>query len=101
MPRGGKRSSAWKPGESPVKKKGSKNKTTILKEAFGVNNWNQLTGFVESQGLERLMLKMNRLKPKDYCTVYLALTEFVKPKLQRTTIEGDVSNPFVIKVTRK
>lgn len=100
MSSGGKRSTTWTKGTNPVKKKGTKRKATLLKEAFGVKTWAELQQFVETKGLEKLTFKMNRLKPKDYAIVFLSLCEFVKPKLQRTTIEGgDPDKPVQVKIT--
>jgi hypothetical protein len=99
MASGGKRSTTWKPGTNPKMKKGTKRKATLLKEAFGVKTWEELKGFVEGPGLERLIAKMARLRPAQYATVFLSLTEFIKPKLQRTTIAGDPTSPIKTSMT--
>jgi hypothetical protein len=80
---------SFKKGERPVGiKKGSKHKRTEIKEAVGVASWNQLREWVEGYGLERCISELNTLYGKDYVIAYNALTEYIKPKLSRTTVEG-------------
>lgn len=93
--RGGARSSAWKPGEAPKKEKGTKNKKTVLKEAIGLSGWSQLEDFIKNEGAERLVEAMQALKGRDFVIAYSTLAEFVKPKLQRSTVVGDHENPIV------
>lgn len=86
--RGGKRSTAWKPGESPVKPKGMKNKKTRLKEKLGLQNWEGLVTYIETEGATKLIDEMKKLSGKDYVTAMNGLSEFVKPKLARTELSG-------------
>lgn len=96
MSAGGKRSTSWeKGGNIPVKAKGTKNKLTVLKESFGVKNWTQLQDFVEKKGLQKLIKEMETLSGHSYSSIYLQLCEFIKPKLQRTTITGDPESPII------
>jgi hypothetical protein len=101
MPRGGKRSSTWEKGKKPPVKrpKGSKNKRTILKEAIGLKNWDQLKGFVETHGLEKCIKELSKMKAGSYVYAFLALTEFVKPKLARTEVAGDPDQPVQVNVS--
>lgn len=101
MPRGGKRTTTWKKGQKPpVKKpKGAKNKRTILKEALGLKNWDQLKGFIESNGIEKCVKEIGKLRGASYVYAFIALTEFVKPKLNRTEVTGDPDKPVQVNVS--
>lgn len=98
MPRGGKRTTTWKKGEKPpVKKpKGAKNKRTLLKEAIGLKNWDELKTFVETNGVEKCIKELGKMKAGAYVYAFLALTEFVKPKLARTEVAGDPEKPVQV-----
>lgn len=76
-------------------KKGTKQKKTVLKESLGLTNWSKLRSFVENEGAEKLVTEMLNLNGKDFINAYTSLAEFVKPKLQRTTLLGDPSLPLV------
>lgn len=86
--RGGKRSSAWKPGESPVMKKGTKHKKTILKEKLGLKNWNGLVKYIETEGATKLIEEVKKLRGRDFVIAINSLAEYVKPKLARTEVSG-------------
>jgi hypothetical protein len=90
--RGGRRSTTWKKGENPVKKKGTKHTRTKIKEAIGLQNWEGLKKYIEESGSAKLMQEMNKLTGKDFVTAYSSLLEFVKPKLARveSKIEGEL-----------
>ncbi|MCW3119785.1 MAG: hypothetical protein JWM28_3867 [Chitinophagaceae bacterium] len=76
--------------------KQSKNKATILKEKVGLNNWDGLTSYIETDGAAKLIREMKKLKGKDYVTAFGGLAEFVKPKLARTVLSGPNDNPVKI-----
>lgn len=101
MPRGGVRKTTWKKGEKPpVKKpKGAKNKRTILKEAIGLKNWDELEKFIETNGIEKCVKELQKLSRANYVYAFLALTEYVKPKLARTEVAGDKDKPLQMNVT--
>ena len=91
---GGKRSTTWKPGENPVKKKGMLHKSTKIKETLGPKGWDRFKSHMETDGADKLVEEMNKLKGKDYTLAYSMMAEYVKPKLQRVTLAGDQNNPL-------
>jgi hypothetical protein len=93
--KGGIRSTSWKKGENPKRKEGQKSKTTLLKESMGLSNWDRLASFIKNEGAEKLVDELSTLKGRDFINAYSGLAEYVKPKLQRTTIEGDPDKPLV------
>lgn len=74
----------------------SKHRKTKVKERLGLNNWQNLTHFVLNEGLDKMLLEMEKLRGRDYLTAYTTLLEYVKPKLSRTTVEGDKNAPIEI-----
>lgn len=72
------------------KKKGSKHKTTLIKERLKINSWAELEAFIEGPALRRLAKEMDKLSGKDYERAFTAVAEFVKPKLTRTEHRGKV-----------
>jgi len=95
--RGGRRSTAWKPGENPIMKKGTKHKKTRLKEKLGLQNWEGLVTYIETEGATKLVEELKKLKAKDYVTAMNGLSEFVKPKLARTEVSGPGGKPIEFK----
>jgi len=93
--RGGIRSTSFKKGSNPIKAKGTKHRKTRLKEAIGLQNWDALTKFIEGDGAGKLVKEMKKLTGRNYVIAYGTLAEFVKPKLARTTLSGDPSNPLI------
>ena len=72
------------------KKKGTLHKKTLVKQKVGIDNWNQLAGFIEGDGLKRYVQELQDMKGRDYTTAFNALSEFVKPKLSRSEVLADV-----------
>lgn len=70
------------------KKKGVKNKKTLILETFAKD--------IVDGGMERFQTELNKLQGQNYVYAYLTLFEYVKPKLSRTTIQGDGDNPIII-----
>lgn len=93
---GGKRSTSWQKGEAPVKQPGTKNKHTLLKESLGLSNWAKLKSFIENEGAEKMVDEMMKLKGRDFVIAMTQFTEFVKPKLQRSTVTGDPDAPVQV-----
>lgn len=60
------------------RKKGSKNKKTLLLDSFAQT--------IIEDGMQRFQKQLSKLKGKQYVNAYLALLEYVKPKLQRSSI---------------
>jgi hypothetical protein len=96
--KGGKRSTTWKKGENPTRQPGQKSKSTLLKESLGLANWDKLTSYIENEGSEKLVDEMDKLSGKDFINAYSSLAEFVKPKLNRTTLVGDKDKPLTFTI---
>lgn len=90
MGRGGKTSATWPKGKKPpVKKpKGRKNNRTLVKEAIGLQNWEGLKTFLQTEGSTKMIAEIQKLKGKDYINATTALLEYVKPKLTR--VDGKI-----------
>ncbi len=80
------------------KPKGAKNRSTRIKEAVGVENWEQLKEYVESKGVQKCIQELQKQKGGRFIYAFLALTEFVKPKLTRMKVEGDKDNPIHVTI---
>ena len=91
--KGGLRSTSFKKGIA-TKPKGAKHTTTKVKEAIGVNNWQELGQWMETHGLQKYIDNMANMKPKEYAIAYSTLLEYIKPKLNRTTLVGDKESPL-------
>ena len=50
------------------------------------------------EGTERFNQELNSLEGKDFVQSYLTLLEYARPKLARTTLEGDANNPIQAKI---
>lgn len=94
MSRGGKRTTSFTKATAPKKKKGTKNRRTVVKQAIGIENWNQLQNWLETTGIQKATKELHKLKGRAYIMAYEALLEYVKPKLQRTTLVGDPKQPI-------
>ena len=89
-----KSSTSFTPATAPKGKGGCKHKKTILKESIGLDGWENLCNFLKGEGSDKLKVEINKLKGKDYVLAITQLVEFVKPKLQRTTLSNDPDNPI-------
>lgn len=76
---------------APKGKGGSKHTKTKIKEKLGLTGWDRLCLFIVTDGADKLQEEMLKLEGKDYVNSLGSLVEFVKPKLNRTTLEGDVN----------
>lgn len=87
--KGGKRSTTWQKGRDPRfnKKKGTKHKSTIVKEQLGTN-WERLCEYLVQEGSEKAHKELSKLDKTSFLKYYLQLVEFTKPKLTRTTIDA-------------
>ena len=59
--------------------KGTKNKKTLLLESFAKT--------IVEDGMEKFQEELMKLRGKSFITAYLDLLEYVKPKLQRSSID--------------
>lgn len=84
---------AYKKGESgntAGKPKGPNKRTLIL---------NTFAETIVTEGTDRFNEELSKLKGKDYVYAFMNLMEYVKPKLQRVTMQGDPDNPISINIT--
>lgn len=72
------------------KPKGAINKKTVQWEAF--------CQYLTNGGIERAQQEMNTLEGKDFINAIIALLEFTKPKLARTIIVGDATEPITVNI---
>jgi hypothetical protein len=82
---------SFKPGERPTgRAKGTRNKTTILKESIGLASWEQLEGYLNTEGVSKLIQALECLEGLQYIKAYVSLMEYFKPKLSRhgQSLEG-------------
>lgn len=70
--------------------KGAKNKTTLAKELIQNNLWDEVSGWVTGEGVQKCKEEMMTLEGKDFVYSYMQFLEYFKPKLQRTTLDGKV-----------
>lgn len=72
-------------GNTGGKPKGPNKRTLLL------NNFAQI---IIEQGTDKFNEELAKLKGKDYVYAFMNLLEYVKPKLQRVTMETDPDNPL-------
>lgn len=72
-------------GNLKGKPKGANKRTLLLK------NFAQI---IVEQGTDKFNEELDKLKGKDYVYAFMNLMEYVKPKLQRVTMETDPDNPM-------
>jgi hypothetical protein len=87
--RGGKRSTTWKKGSNYIKKKGTKNHKTRLKESLGKRNWSKLESFVKHEGAQRMVTVMGKLDDMHFVYAFATIAEFIMPKLQRVEAKNE------------
>ena len=91
---------SFKKGESPPKQKGMKNKTTIVKESLGLNRWQDMVNYVNGEGVEKYIQEMNKLTGRNYIIAYTSITEYIRPKLNRHTLEGELKKEITLNIVR-
>lgn len=97
---GGRKSTTWAKGQPPpvTKPKGTKHKSTLIKEALGLEGFDALKHYLGTEGAEHAINQLAALRGKTYIGEYTKLLEFVKPKLNRTTLSGDPDAPLQTQV---
>lgn len=95
-----KNSTSFTKHTAPKGKGAAKHIKTRIKEAIGLDSWQNLCEFVKADGAKKLKDEMNKLKGKDYVIAYTTLLEFVKPKLQRVSHDGE-SQTITININGK
>lgn len=58
--------------------------------------WETFSEYCLNGGLERFEHELNTLEGKDFVNAFTTLLEFHKPKLARTTIVGDTTEPITV-----
>lgn len=96
-----KNATSFTKATAPKGKGASKHKKTKIKEAIGLNGWENLCDYIKTDGSKKLQEEMAKLKGKDFVMAFSTLVEFVKPKLSRTTLETDKDKPFEITINGK
>ena len=84
---------------APRKGKGKEIKTKI-KETVGLDGWASLERYLLNEGAAKLVDNIDQLKPKDFVIAYQALAEFVKPKLSRRELTGEVEHKITFNITK-
>lgn len=84
------------------KPKGAKNKTTILKESIGIDNWQSLEHYLNTNGLDKLISELDTLNGKDFIQCYSKLLEYFKPKQRAISGNLGITEPWKVgKITFK
>lgn len=81
-------------------RKGVKQNKTKVKEAAGLDGWASLERYLLNKGAKKLVESIDQLKPKDFVIAYQALAEFVKPKLSRRELTGEVDQKITFNITK-
>jgi hypothetical protein len=84
--RGGTRSTTFKPGQTIARKPKGPNAKTLLLENFAQT--------ITEGGMERFQQELNKLSGKEYINAYLALFDFVKPKLSRVEVKDETPKDY-------
>ena len=79
-----------KSGNAEGRPKGAVSKKRLVLDNF--------VNIVIEEGTERFNQELNSLEGKDFVQSYLTLLEYARPKLARTTLEGDANNPIQAKI---
>lgn len=95
--KGGTRSTTWPKGKKPPvsRPKGSKNKSTILKEAIGAKDWKDVQSFLEKEGSGKLVTELSKLSGANYVKAFATIAEYFKPKLRR--VDGNLTGDITLK----
>lgn len=91
----GKNSTSFTKETAPKGKGAAKHIKTRIKERIGLDGWERLCDYIKTAGADKLTDELSDLDGKDFINSFTTLAEFVVPKLQRTTIEGDPDKPLV------
>lgn len=74
----------------PGKKKGTKGKRTLILNTFAE--------YIVEGGMEKFQTELNKLTGKDYVQSYLAIFEYVKPKLARQEVKSTGGTTNTVKI---
>ena len=71
-----------------------------VKDAIGLTNWKGLKEWAEGPGISKCIEEIETLKGDKYVYAYATILEYIKPKLQRTTLGVDPDAPLIPKVLK-
>lgn len=59
---------------------------------MGLQNWAQLEGWAENEGIRTAIAKLEKLRGVSYINAYAKLLEYIKPKLSRVDYKDDTGD---------
>lgn len=99
----GKTSGSFKKGQGG-NRKGIKNKKTQVKEAIGLDSWENLQRYLLNEGADKFIEEVSKMKGHAFAINFLQAIEYFKPKLARTesnvNVKAEVKN-FVIELSKE
>lgn len=66
-------------------------RATRIKEAIGLDSWDNLQAYLTGEGVEKFIRELHAMDGKDFSINYLAAVEYFKPKLARTELTGEIN----------
>lgn len=65
-------------------------KKTLIAKSLGVENWNDLKGWIEGPGIKKYVEEVQKLNGVQFAQELRNIAEFVRPKLSRQELTGTV-----------
>lgn len=97
---GGERT-RFKKGDGRARRtKGALNRKTVIKKQVGLTSWQNLADYILNEGAEKLIAEMQAMKPKDFAISFIALLEFVKPRLSRQDVDARIKSDINFNITK-
>ena len=98
----GANKTTFKKGEG--KPKGAKAKKTIVKEAIGLDSWENLQKYLLTEGADKFIQEVGKMKGHAFAINFLQAIEYFKPKLSRVdsqnTHKVEIKN-FIIELSNE
>lgn len=63
--------------------------------------WQVFEEYMLNAGLEKFQQEVNKLQGKDFIIAMTNMMDFFKPKMNRTTHDGEITNTIVVKRPKK
>lgn len=86
------------------KVKGSKAKKTLIKESVGLDSWENLQKYLLTQGADKFIEEVSKMKGHAFAINFLQAIEYFKPKLSRVdstnTHKVEIKN-FVVELSNE
>ena len=70
-------------GGNKGKPKGAKANKTIIKEAIGLDSWENLQKYLLTEGADKFISEVGKMKGHSFVINFLQAIEYFKPKLSR------------------